>query len=76
MKIDEPNLSLADQAIGIPQLSLILAQRFYLCAKQHHARFQPLKEVVIVGSGPVLSYQQLFDLFVLFFGRFRHGTLS
>jgi hypothetical protein len=32
--------------------------------------------VVIVGSGPVLSYQQLFDLFFLFFRWFRHGKLS
>jgi hypothetical protein len=32
--------------------------------------------VVIVGGGPVLSYEYLFDLFFLFFGRFRHGKLS
>jgi len=76
MKIDEPNFALADQAIGVPYLGLTFAQRFHLCAKQHHARFQPLKKVVIVGGGAILGYENLLDLFFLFFGWFRHGKLS
>ena len=70
--IHEPNLAAANHAVGVTQVRLTFAQRFYFGAKQHHARFQLLKKVVIVGSGAVLSHQQL-SLFFLFFGRFGHS---
>jgi len=76
MKIDEPNFAFSDQAIGVAEVGLALAEGFYLRAKQHHACFQPLKKVVIVRGGPILGYENLFDLFFLFFGWFRHGKLS
>ena len=76
MKIDQPNFAFADQAIGVAKVGLALAQGFHLGAKQHHARFQPLKKVVIVGGGSILGYENLLDLFFLFFGWFRHGKLS
>jgi hypothetical protein len=76
MKIDQPNFTFADQAIGVTEVGLAFAQGFHLGAKQHHTRFQPLKKVVIVGGGSILGYENLLDLFFLFFGWFRHGKLS
>jgi hypothetical protein len=75
VEIHEPNLAAANDAVSLPQVGFALAEGFNLGAKQHHARFQPLKKVIIVRSGAVLSHHQLCGFF-LFFGRFSHGTLS
>jgi hypothetical protein len=75
VEIHKPNLAAADYAVGVPQVRLALAERFNLGPKQHHARFQLLKKVIIVRSGAVLGHHQLCGFF-LFFGRFSHGKLS
>ena len=66
MEIHEPNLAASDHAVGVTQVGLAFAQRFHFGAKQHHARFQLLKKVVIVRSGAVLSHHQLRDFFLFF----------
>jgi hypothetical protein len=75
MAIQEPDLAAANDGIGVPQVGLALAEGFHLGPKQHHARFQLLKKVIIVGGGAVLGHDQL-CLFFLFFRRFSHGELS
>jgi len=75
MAIHEPDFAPANHGIGVPEVGLALAERFYFGAKQHHARFQPLKKVIIVGSGAVLRHHQLSQFF-LFFWRFSHSKLS
>ena len=73
--IEQPYGPRPDDRIGIPQIRFALSQRFNLGTKQHHSRFQLLKEVVIVRGGSVLSYQQLIG-FPLLFRRFSHSVLS
>jgi hypothetical protein len=75
MAVHEPDLAAANHAVGVPQVGFTLAEGFHFGAKQHHARFQLLKEVIIVGSGAVLGHDQL-CLFFLFLRRFSHGKLS
>src|ERR1700726_1205362 len=48
VEIHEPNLAAANHAVGFPQVSLALAKGFNLGAKQHHARFPPLKKLIVV----------------------------
>src|SRR5580692_5491728 len=48
VEIHEPYLAAANHAVGVPEVRSTLAERFHLGAKQHHARFQLLKKVIIV----------------------------
>src|SRR6266478_5654303 len=48
MAIHEPDLAAANHSVGVPQVRLALAEGFNFGAKQHHARFQLLKKVIIV----------------------------
>src|SRR5205085_471643 len=51
--IHQPDAGTANFGVGISQVSLAFAQRFYLGACQGHAGLHLLEQVIVVGGGAI-----------------------
>ena len=54
MHVEQKRLAVLDQAVGVLEVCLALADRLDLGAAQGHAGFEPLQQKVVVAGGAVL----------------------